>query len=131
MQVCGFVDGLVGGRVVGSRIYLYPLFPLLFFVFVFGYRPLGTGIQKWVTHSRTYTYYHQRRGILKCVGGLFALRMRERVRERGEGSAKSEERERGLLYCIGHSYGLYVKRNNSFFLIILFYIYFKVVVLKL
>lgn len=83
MQVCGFVDGLVGGRVVGSRIYLYPLFPLLFFVFVFGYRPLGTGIQKWITHSRTYTYYHQRRGIfeMKCVGEvvltLFVLRMRD------------------------------------------------------
>lgn len=40
MQVCGFVDGLVGGRVVVSRIYLpaclYPLFfPLLFLFFVF------------------------------------------------------------------------------------------------
>lgn len=37
---------LMGGRVVGSTC-LYPLFPLCFlFLFVFGYRPLGTGIQK-------------------------------------------------------------------------------------
>lgn len=46
MQVCGFVDGLVGGRIYLPAC-LYPLFfPLLFFVFVFGYRPLDTGIQK-------------------------------------------------------------------------------------
>lgn len=52
------------------------------------------------------------------------------MRER-EGKDK-RERESGLLYCIGHSYGLYVKRNNSFFLIILYtFLYFQVVVFKL
>lgn len=60
MQVCGFVDGFVGGRIY---LPLPSLPPFVFCFFVFGYRPLSTGIQK--TTSAAGERWQR---ILKCVG---------------------------------------------------------------
>lgn len=72
MQVCGFVDGLVGSRICLPAC-LYPLFfPLLFFVFCF-----------WIQTTRHWGHQRSRgkwQMNMECVGGLFALRMRERER---------------------------------------------------
>lgn len=48
--------------------------------------------------------------IEMCRWSFCAENVRERARE------GKTEGEKVLLYCIGHSYGLYVKRKNVFFL---------------
>lgn len=84
MQVCGFVDGLVGSTC------LYPLFPLCF-LFLF----LDTDHSALGFRSGSLTHIHPHTTTsageyLKCVGEvvltLFALRMgaRESGRQRGE-----------------------------------------------
>lgn len=71
MQVCGFVDGLVGRWVVGSAYLPLPsLPPFVFVVFCFldtDHSALDTG-----TTSAAGERWQR---MLKCVGGLFALRI--------------------------------------------------------
>lgn len=102
MQLCGFVDELVGGRIC------LPASTLSSSRFCFLFLFLDTDHSALGFRRPPAQQGKMAANVEMCRWSFCA----ENVRER--------EGERGLLYCIGHSYGLYVKRNNSFFLIILF-----------